>query len=238
MRAYPVAMIADSAAMRISQASASASPAPAAGPGSAAIVGFLTAASAPVRVRCLVLRSATRSSTAISALLALLPMPLTSPPAQKALPAPVISIAPTFGSSPHCLIIRRKAGVRWSESALRASGRLSVMTATRSRISHKSSPVPVSTSSRSSLISIAPAFSSRNLPGCLVVGAEQSCQPVQNEALGIRHDAVDQFLDGRNVVDQPGDHAAAPGAGIHVALDHDLGIDARDLIVDIIDLEA
>ena len=79
-------------------------------------------------------------------------MPLTSPPAQKAVPAPVISIAPTFGSSPHCLIMRRSAGVRRSESALRASGRLSVMSATRSRISHSSSLVPVSTSIRSSAI--------------------------------------------------------------------------------------
>jgi hypothetical protein len=112
MRAYPVDMMADSPAMRISQASASAIPAPAAGPGSAAIVGFLTATNAPVKVRCLVRRSATRSSNAISALFELLPMPFTSPPAQKAVPAPVISSAPTPGSSPHCLIIRRKAGVR------------------------------------------------------------------------------------------------------------------------------
>ena len=41
-----------------------------------------------------------------------------------------------------------------------------------------------------------------------------------------------------NVVDQPGHHPAAPGAGIHVAVDHDLGIDARDLIVNVLDLEA
>ena len=75
-------------------------------------LGFLTATSAPVKVRCLVWRSATRSSNATSFLLELLPMPLTSPPAQKAVPAPVISNAPTFGSSPHCLIIRRRAGVR------------------------------------------------------------------------------------------------------------------------------
>src|SRR4051812_10083751 len=141
-------MIADSAAMRISHPSASAIPAPAAGPGRAAIVGFRTAANAPVNVRCLVLRSATRSSRETSALLLLLPMPLTSPPAQKAVPVPVISSAPTDGSSPHCLIIRRSAGVRRSESALRASGRLSVMSATRSRISHNSSLVPVSISMR------------------------------------------------------------------------------------------
>src|SRR6266446_849349 len=151
-------MIADSAAMRISQASASANPAPAAGPGSAAIVGFLTATSAPVKVRCFVRKSATRSSIGISALVALLPMPLTSPPAQKAEPAPDIRSAPTLGSSPHCLIIRRSAGVSRSDSALRASGRLSVMSATRSLISHNSSLVPVSTSIRSSAISTAPVL--------------------------------------------------------------------------------
>jgi len=64
------------------------------------------------RQNCLVRRSATRSSNTISALFELLPMPLMSPPAQKAVPAPVISSAPTFRSSPHCLSIRRKAGVR------------------------------------------------------------------------------------------------------------------------------
>src|SRR6266850_1033257 len=244
MRAYPVAIIADSLAMRISQASASASPAPAAGPGSAAIVGLRTATSAPVKVRCLVRRSATRSSKAISALLLLLPMPLTSPPAQKAVPAPDISSAPTFGSSPHCLIIRRSAGVRWSESALRASGRLSVMSATRSRISHNSSPVPVSISIRPSAISTAPIaagdarlrhgyhrpFTHRegscDLQRCLAFRADESRQPIQDDALGICHDTVDQFLDRRNVLDQADHHAAAPGAGIHLAVDLDQAVDA------------
>src|SRR5882757_4173506 len=242
MRAYPVDMIADSLAMRISQASASAIPAPAAGPGRAAIVGFLTATSAPVKVRCLVLRSATRSSNATSFLLELLPMPLTSPPAQKALPAPVISNAPTFGSSPHCLIIRRKAGVRLSDSALRASGRLSVMTATRSRISHNSSPVPVSISIRLSAISRSFAHSriaknSRDLQRGLVFGANESCQPVENNALGVGHDAVDHLLDSRNVLDQSDHHPAAPRTGVHLAIDHDLGIDARDLGMDVGDLQ-
>src|SRR5205085_12455774 len=74
-----------------------------------------------------------------------LPMPLTLPPAQKAVPAPVISSAPTCGLSPQLLIMLRSAGVKSSESALRTSGRLSVITATRSRIAHSNSPVPVST---------------------------------------------------------------------------------------------
>src|SRR5229473_6543055 len=60
-------------------------------------------------------------------------MPLTLPPAQKAVPAPVIRSAPTSGFSPQVLIIVRNAGVKWSDSALRTSGRVSVMTATRSR---------------------------------------------------------------------------------------------------------
>jgi hypothetical protein len=137
-------MMADSAAIRMSQASAIAMPAPAAGPGSAAMVGFRTATSAPVNVRCLVLRSATRSSNGTSVLAMPLPMPLTSPPAQKAVLAPVIRIDPTLASSPHCLIIRRSAGVSRSESAFLASGRFSVMVATRPSISQSSSSVPVS----------------------------------------------------------------------------------------------
>ena len=71
-------------------------------------------------------------------------MPLTLPPAQKAVPAPVIRSAPTSGFSPQVLIIVRSAGVRSSDSALRTSGRFSVMMATRSRMTQSSSLVPVS----------------------------------------------------------------------------------------------
>ena len=137
-------MNADWAATRMSQASAIAKPAPAAAPGSAAIVGLRTATSAPVSSRWRSLRSAMRCSAVQSFLALLSPMPLTSPPAQKAVPAPVISSAPTRGSSPRSLIMRRSAGVSWSDSALRASGRLSVMMATPSRIAHSSWSVPVS----------------------------------------------------------------------------------------------
>jgi len=56
-----------------------------------------------------------------------------------------ISSAPTSGFSPQILIMLRSAGVKSSESALRTSGRLSVITATRSRIAHSNSLVPVST---------------------------------------------------------------------------------------------
>src|SRR5471032_1497833 len=71
-------------------------------------------------------------------------MPLTSPPLEKAVPAPVISSAPTVSSAPRSLICVRNAAVRSGDIALRASGRLSVITATPSRTSHKSSVVPVS----------------------------------------------------------------------------------------------
>ena len=72
------------------------------------------------------------------------PMPLTLPPAQNAVPAPVSNSTPTSGFSPQALIMLRKAGVRLSDNALRASGRFSVMMATRSRITQSSSSVPVS----------------------------------------------------------------------------------------------
>ena len=71
-------------------------------------------------------------------------MPLTLPPAQNALPAPVIRSTPISGFSPQVLIMVRSAGVRLSDIALRTSGRFSVMTATRSRITQRSSSVPVS----------------------------------------------------------------------------------------------
>src|SRR5246127_4509566 len=71
-------------------------------------------------------------------------MPLTLPPAQKALPAPVIRSTPTSELSPQVRIMLRSAGVRLSDIALRASGRFSVMIATRSRMTHRSSSVPVS----------------------------------------------------------------------------------------------
>src|ERR1700738_5211630 len=74
------------------------------------------------------------------------PMPLTLPPAQNAVPAPVINSTPTSGFSPQSLIMLRSAGVKLSDRALRTCGRLSVMIATRSRITHKSSLVPVSIS--------------------------------------------------------------------------------------------
>src|SRR6476620_823071 len=139
-------MKADCAAMRISQAIASARPAPTAGPGSAAIVGLRTATSAPVSRRWRSCRSATFSSCDISSffLSRWAPMPLTLPPAQNAVPAPVIRSAPTSGFSPQVLIMVRKAGVSVSDIALLTSGRFSVIMATRSRMTQSSSLVPVS----------------------------------------------------------------------------------------------
>src|SRR6202022_3440582 len=64
---------------------------------------------------------------------------------------------------------------------------------------------------------------------------EKTHQPAPNDAIGFRHDAADQFLDRRDIVDQPDHHAAAPGAGFHVALDHHFRVDAGDLIVGVLD---
>jgi hypothetical protein len=36
--------------------------------------------------------------------------------------------------------------------------------------------------------------------------------------------AVDQFLNGLNVVDQASDHSTAPGARIHITVNHNLRI--------------
>jgi hypothetical protein len=130
--------------MRMSQASASASPAPAAAPGSAATVGLRKATSAPVRWVCRQRRSARRSSKLICPRGPRPPIALTSPPEQKAVPAPVIRSAPTAESSLRSLIWVRNAAVRSGDSALRASGRLRVMVATPSSTAHKSSVVPVS----------------------------------------------------------------------------------------------
>lgn len=60
------------------------------------------------------------------------PMPLTSPPAQKLDPAPVISTQRTAGSSATRAIVRRSAGEIVSPSALRTSGRFRVRVATPS----------------------------------------------------------------------------------------------------------
>src|SRR5947207_5380413 len=75
---------------------------------------------------------------------------------------------------------------------------------------------------------------SRPLPGAI----EETSQALTDDSLGIRHDAVDQFLHRRNVVNEPNDHAAAPRARVHVAVDHHLGIDARHLLVDVVNLQA
>src|SRR3954464_11763023 len=73
---------------------------------------------------------------------------------------------------------------------------------------------------------------------CRLDGAvEKTRQALANDGFGLGHDAVDQFLYRRNVVDQADYHAAAPGARVHVAVDHDLGIDADDLLENILELE-
>ena len=72
------------------------------------------------------------------------PIPLTSPPAQKAWPAPVTKTARARESSFSEPMVRRSAGLNVSESALRTSGRFSVKIATPSSMRASSSSVPVS----------------------------------------------------------------------------------------------
>src|SRR3954464_12997408 len=115
-------------------------------------------------------------------------MPLTSPPEQNAVPAPVISSAPTSGVSPQALIMLRSAGVNRSDSALRTSGRFSVITATRSRIAQSSSSVPVSTLVSvvvmSKLLHPWPQF---QLPGPGAARLLQYIPVVQRNRVGIEH---------------------------------------------------
>jgi len=45
-----------------------------------------------------------------------------------------------------------------------------------------------------------------------------------DDCLGLGHDPADQFLAGRDVVDEPGDHSTAPGTRIHVAVLQDAAV--------------
>ena len=67
--------------------------------------------------------------------------------------------------------------------------------------------------------------------------AAHACEPLIDQALGLAHDPVDQFPDAGNIVDEAGDHSAAPCAGLHVAIEHHFRIDARDLLVDVGDCQ-
>jgi hypothetical protein len=73
----------------------------------------------------------------------------------------------------------------------------------------------------------------RLMPGII----EEARQALTDDSFGVRHDAVDQFLYRRDVVDEARNHAATPRASVHIAVDHHLGIDARHLIVSILDLD-
>jgi hypothetical protein len=62
---------------------------------------------------------------------------------------------------------------------------------------------------------------------------QESSQPLANQSFGFRHDAVDELLAGRYIANQAGDHAAGPGACIHIALLHDARIHAADFFGDV-----
>ena len=112
----------------MSQARARFMPAPAAAPFTAAINGLgESRMSSTVRSREGATRS--RSGRARPAALASC-MALTSPPAQKPLPAPVMTITRTSASSIACVSAAIRSSRRLPPSALRRSGRFSVSVAT------------------------------------------------------------------------------------------------------------
>src|SRR5271163_2690744 len=67
---------------------------------------------------------------------------------------------------------------------------------------------------------------------------KQTNQPIADQPLRLHHDPIDQLGDGWYVLDQANNHAAAPGACVHVTVDHDLGVDTGHLVMDIRDLKA
>src|SRR5215831_713709 len=146
--------------------------------------------------RWAVASAALRCSRAPSAML------LTSPPAQKARPAPVSTTTLTAGSpanrgrpsSSPCMIDVDSAFIR--------SGRLKVSVAIPlSMVSIRSDIVPLP------FLSVWP-----------ILRGQQVFETAPDDRLGLGHDPVDQFLAGRNVVDQPGDHPAAPRTCIQFAI--------------------
>src|SRR5260370_22960388 len=59
--------------------------------------------------------------------------------------------------------------------------------------------------------------------------AKQTNEPNADQPLRLHYDPIDQLGDGWDVMDQPNNHAAAPGACVHVTIDHDLGVDTGHL---------
>src|ERR1700722_3990407 len=147
----------------------------------------------------------------------LAPMPLTLPPAQKAVPAPVIRSAPTSGFSPQVLIIVRSAGVRLSDRALRTSGRFSVMTATRSRITQSSSSVPVSMVISVLVMWNAPAF----LVLSVIPGRCEASNPESRDSgLALRAPRNDGSINSPLEFLHPGPQFQLPGPGAARLLQH------------------
>jgi hypothetical protein len=63
---------------------------------------------------------------------------------------------------------------------------------------------------------------------CHTTESHKPDKPTADQTFSVCHDAVNQFLDGRNVMDQAHYHTTTPGARIHVAIDHNFWINARD----------
>jgi len=121
---------ASGAAMMKSQASAMSRPSPIAGPLTAAIVIWSAPASAVTNAAVWCCLRQPRIATSPAGCSSRRRMPLTSPPAQNALPAPVRMITRTSSSSDSAASSTRSASRMPSSSAFRACGRFRVSTAT------------------------------------------------------------------------------------------------------------
>ena len=117
-------------AMRRSQPSARFMPAPAAAPLTAAMMGWgasRMARSVRSRPGAIFSMSGRSRAPALASLMA-----LTSPPAQKPFPAPVMTITLTSGSALARVTASKRSSLRVPPRALRRSGRFRVRVATRS----------------------------------------------------------------------------------------------------------
>src|SRR6202043_3742948 len=117
-------------------------------------------------------------------------------PAQKARPAPVSTITRMAGSPARRGSPRSNPSMMGVDSAFIRSGRLKVSVAT------PSSMVSIRSGMMSCpFLSVSP-----------VSPRQQGLEAAADDLLRALHDPVDQLLACRDVVNEPGDHAAAPRA--------------------------
>src|SRR5690606_29547047 len=66
---------------------------------------------------------------------------------------------------------------------------------------------------------------------------QHAAEAFADDAFGFTHDAIDQFLHRRHIMDQTSHHAAGPGPGIHLTGFHDARINASHFLDDILELD-